>query len=78
MHQAEHGVGSRLQAQGDHGKIHRAIGALVGGLAAWIMFWSERARQRRALAALDDRMLKDIGLTRVDVTSECDNPFWRV
>jgi uncharacterized protein YjiS (DUF1127 family) len=41
------------------------------------MFWSERTRQRRQLAALDDRILKDIGLTRADVTSEFDKPFWR-
>jgi uncharacterized protein YjiS (DUF1127 family) len=75
MHQAEHGVGNRLQAKGN---APGAIGALVAGLAAWILSWCEWARQRRALGALDDRMLKDIGLTRADVTSECHNPFWRV
>jgi uncharacterized protein YjiS (DUF1127 family) len=77
MRQVEHGVGSRLQATGGH-TGSGAIGAWVAGLAAWAMFWSERARQRRALAALDDRMLKDIGLTRADVTVEFDKPFWRV
>lgn len=34
-------------------------------------------RQRRALEALDDRMLKDIGLTRCDVDAEAARPFWR-
>jgi uncharacterized protein YjiS (DUF1127 family) len=29
--------------------------------------WRRRARDRAALAALDDRMLDDIGLTRIDV-----------
>jgi uncharacterized protein YjiS (DUF1127 family) len=42
------------------------------------MSWSERARQRRTLAALDERMLKDIGLTRADVATESEKPFWRV
>jgi uncharacterized protein YjiS (DUF1127 family) len=29
--------------------------------------YSERRRQRRQLAALDDRLLRDIGLSRADV-----------
>jgi uncharacterized protein YjiS (DUF1127 family) len=37
----------------------------------------ETYRQRRALAVLDDRMLKDIGLTRCDVDMEVSRPFWR-
>jgi uncharacterized protein YjiS (DUF1127 family) len=77
MRQAEHGVGNGLQAKGGH-KSSGIIGALAAGIEAWIMFWSERARQRRTLAALDDRMLKDIGLTRADVAVESDKPFWRV
>lgn len=39
--------------------------------------WSERARQRRDLETLDDRMLEDIGLHRADVARECAKPFWR-
>ncbi len=38
--------------------------------------WFERARQRRHLHALDDRMLKDIGLTRADVEFEVQKHFW--
>lgn len=37
----------------------------------------ETYRQRKALAALDDHMLKDIGLTRCDVDMEVSRPFWR-
>ena len=37
----------------------------------------ERHRQRRALARLDARMLKDIGLTGPEVRAELDKPFWR-
>lgn len=39
--------------------------------------WRARARQRRALATLDDQMLRDIGVTRVEVARECEKPFWR-
>lgn len=34
-------------------------------------------RQRRALLRLDDAMLKDLGLSRVDALQEGHKPFWR-
>jgi uncharacterized protein YjiS (DUF1127 family) len=37
----------------------------------------ERARQRRLLATLDDRMLRDIGLTRGCVERESGKWSWR-
>jgi uncharacterized protein YjiS (DUF1127 family) len=39
--------------------------------------WIERARQRSALAGLDDHQLRDIGITRVNAARECQKPFWR-
>lgn len=39
--------------------------------------WSARAHERRMLLQLDERMLKDIGVTRVDVMQETSKPFWR-
>ena len=33
-------------------------------------------RQRKALAALDDRALKDIGLTREEAMTEARRPVW--
>jgi len=47
--------------------------------AAWILIanWIERARQRKALAGLDDHTLRDIGVTRVEAVRESDKPFWR-
>ena len=42
-----------------------------------VVLYIERQRQRRALLRLDDRMLRDIGLTRADVEREADKPFWR-
>jgi uncharacterized protein YjiS (DUF1127 family) len=45
--------------------------------AVAILLWMERVRERRALAELDDRLLRDIGLTRADVWQEIRKPFWR-
>ena len=39
--------------------------------------WHERAQQRRHLAGLDERLLKDIGVSRADVEFELRKPFWR-
>ena len=54
------------------------------GLPPWIVAatrrlirWRETRRQRQHLAALDDRMLRDIGLSRSDVQVEVEKPFWR-
>ena len=39
--------------------------------------WQERALERRHLMALDDRLLKDIGVNRLDAWQEFNKPFWR-
>ncbi len=38
---------------------------------------AKRAFQRHALAELDARMPKDIGLNRAEVDSELREPFWQ-
>jgi uncharacterized protein YjiS (DUF1127 family) len=43
---------------------------------ATISLWSDRIRQRRDLAELDDFMLRDLGLSRRDVRWESSKPFW--
>jgi uncharacterized protein YjiS (DUF1127 family) len=44
---------------------------------ALVREWRRRARGRRELAALSDRCLHDIGLTRYDAQREARKPFWR-
>jgi uncharacterized protein YjiS (DUF1127 family) len=46
-------------------------------LSGAVALWSARARQRRHLAQLDDRMLRDIGKTREQALEESQKPFWR-
>ena len=46
-------------------------------LHARLSEWRQASRSRAELAKLDERMLRDIGLTRVDVWREINKPFWR-
>ncbi len=55
--------------------------ALADGLARLlraIPLWYDRIRQRHHLMELDDRMLRDIGISRAEAVAEFDKPFWRV
>ena len=42
-----------------------------------LLLWQERVAERAHLASLDDRALRDVGLSRADVEHETSQPFWR-
>jgi len=48
-----------------------------GGWIALVNEWRRRAGSRRELAAMCDRSLRDIGVTRYDADCEVGKPFWR-
>ncbi|HKW54381.1 MAG TPA: DUF1127 domain-containing protein [Stellaceae bacterium] len=59
---------------------HLPVSALVARACRAVELvarWQRRARERKLLSAFDDRLLRDIGLTRVDAARECAKPFWR-
>jgi len=60
----------------DHAASHHRSGH-AAGLRGLIAEWLHRIESRRDLAALSDRELRDIGITRVDALSEAEKPFWR-
>jgi uncharacterized protein YjiS (DUF1127 family) len=50
---------------------------LLPNLLSRFRGWRERARSRHLLLQLDDRMLRDVGLSRSDVDRECGKYFWQ-
>jgi uncharacterized protein YjiS (DUF1127 family) len=42
-----------------------------------LLLWQERATERHHLSMAEDRMLRDVGLTRADLAPEIRKPFWR-
>ena len=44
---------------------------------ATVREWRRRSRERAELVALDDRMLRDIGLTQGEAEFLANKPFWK-
>jgi len=63
------------------GVRRRVAGPSLRQVLSWVrkmlQQWGRRRRERAELARLDDRMLRDIGITRGDVWREINKPFWR-
>jgi uncharacterized protein YjiS (DUF1127 family) len=51
--------------------------AVFGRVVAVLGEWRQRSRERAQLALLDERMLRDIGVSRGEVLREVNKPFWR-
>ena len=68
-HQAQYSVRRR---NGAH-----ALSDAGNHVVATLREWRRRNRERAELAALEDKMLKDIGLTRADAEFLSNKPFWR-
>jgi uncharacterized protein YjiS (DUF1127 family) len=63
---------SNLAAIGGRKLAHDVL-ALITIADGWLL----RRQERRQLLTFDDRMLKDIGLSRADAWAEARKPFWR-
>ncbi|MGE3294911.1 MAG: DUF1127 domain-containing protein [Geminicoccaceae bacterium] len=60
-----------------HAAVRPIVLPSLGGIIATVDLWRSRRSQRRALLALDEVRLHDIGLSRADAWAEGHKPFWR-
>lgn len=54
-----------------------ALPGWIAVLLATLSLWGERRRQRLALARLDPRLLRDVGVTHTAAARESRKPFWK-
>jgi uncharacterized protein YjiS (DUF1127 family) len=59
------------------GSRNKAAVSVLTRIVDVVFGWMDRARQRRHLAELDDRLLRDIGISRAEVEVEMSRPVWR-
>ena len=69
--------GHATRSRSGHRQAVLALGDAWDHVVASLGEWRRRTRERAELAALDDRVLKDIGLTRADAEFLSNKPFWR-
>jgi len=65
-----------LKTQPVH-QVQQFIKTTVISVFDTLQLWSDRREQRKRLSLLSDHMLRDIGLTKIDVIRECRKPFWK-
>jgi uncharacterized protein YjiS (DUF1127 family) len=59
-----------------HSALHWVSNAVARQVTT-LRAWRRRTRDRAELAALDDRMLADIGISRAEAEFLGNKPFWR-
>lgn len=59
-----------------HADIASVVHGAIRKVLATLRTWHWRVRTRRQLLALGDRMLADIGVSRVDASHEAAKSFW--
>ena len=53
--------------------VEGAYNAVTGTIGTWVL----RSRERSHLAMMSDRMLSDIGISRVEARNEAEKFFWQ-
>jgi uncharacterized protein YjiS (DUF1127 family) len=66
----------KLTRDGLAAQLGRRLQTLAMMACGRLLRWHELSRQRRALLGLNERMLKDIGITRLEAEREARRPFW--
>lgn len=74
MAQVYQNLGSRSGIRHGHSSY---IGTGLVALFNRVQDWSERRRTRSSLYQMPDYILSDIGVSRAEVETEYQKPFWR-
>lgn len=53
------------------------LSSVINNICVYLVELTERRRQRRALALVDHRLLKDIGISPKEAREEANRPCWQ-
>ena len=56
--------------------VSTLVAGVVVGVPNTLYTWQQRYRMRRELAHPDERLLRDMGISRYDAVREARRPFW--
>ncbi len=56
---------------------HQSFFAAPARLFDLLNLWQARIDERRQMMHLDERLLKDAGMSRAEMSREARKPFWR-
>ena len=60
-----------------HQRTEAPLAGVFEGFGQVLAIWRRRARERRELATLDRRTIRDLGLSASEIQFEASKPFWR-
>jgi uncharacterized protein YjiS (DUF1127 family) len=61
-----------------HYRSEVPVMATVSAVGQLFAIWRRRTQERRELANLDHRTIRDLGLSPSEIQFEANKPFWRV
>jgi uncharacterized protein YjiS (DUF1127 family) len=67
----------RIPQETERQAFRHRLSDFLRSVRAALREWRQRRIGRLELARFDERMLRDIGLTRFDAEYEINKPFWR-
>jgi len=71
-------IGSeRMESKPSPLAVPSGLGRALRSMLSRLAEWRERHEQRKTLAAMNERMLKDVGISRSDAIRESSKPFWQ-
>jgi uncharacterized protein YjiS (DUF1127 family) len=57
--------------------LSRRAASWLRQVRATLRLWQDRVNGRQQLLRLDEHVLRDIGITRLQAEAEANKPFWR-
>jgi uncharacterized protein YjiS (DUF1127 family) len=60
-----------------HYRAEVPLAATVSAIGQLVATWRRRVRERRELASLDHRTIRDLGISPTEIQFEANKPFWR-